>query len=132
MAKGVPADSFVDAELFRHRLDMVTHYRAQPNRLLSPLRTGAIRVSCPQVIGRLLIRRLLVPGQGWLSGRSDYIAADELFSILRQHAVRFYSDGLAATISFLSYSEDDDETLREVQDEEPPAAPLGLPAVPSL
>ena len=57
MAKGVPADSFVDAELFRNRLDMVTHYRAQPNRLLSPLCTGAIRVSRPQVIGRLLIRR---------------------------------------------------------------------------
>jgi len=57
MAKAVPADSFVDAELFRNRLDMVTHDRAQPNRLLSPLRTGAIRVSRPQVIGRLLIRR---------------------------------------------------------------------------
>ena len=65
--------------------------------------------------------------QGWLLGRSDYIAADEFFSILRQHAVRFYNDGLAATSSFLSYLEDDDETVREVQNEEPPAAPLGLP-----
>src|SRR5271157_2178391 len=57
MAKGVPADFFVDAELFRHRLDMVTHYRAQPNRLLAPLRTGTISVGRPQVIGGLLVRK---------------------------------------------------------------------------
>ena len=62
MAKGVPADSFVDAEPPGQWLDMVTHYGAQPNRLLAPLRTGTISVGRPQVIGGLLVRRLLVPG----------------------------------------------------------------------
>jgi hypothetical protein len=58
--------------------------------------------------------------QNWLTARTDYIDANEFFSILRQHAVRFYSDGLAPTASFFSYSEDSDDESDEMPDDEPP------------
>lgn len=67
--------------------------------------------------------------QGWLPARTDYIAADEFFSILRQHAVRFYSDGLAVTTSFSSYSEDDEEDLGRADVDELPAVPFRLHGV---
>jgi hypothetical protein len=56
--------------------------------------------------------------QGWLIPRADYIATNEFFSILRQHAVRFYSDGLAPTASYFDYSDDSDEEADE-SDETP-------------
>jgi hypothetical protein len=51
--------------------------------------------------------------QGWLShGRNgDYIAADDFFSILRNHAVHFYDTGMAGDEGYSEYTDEDfDET----------------------
>jgi hypothetical protein len=42
---------------------------------------------------------------GWLlpANGADYVGADPLFSILRQHGVRFYGAGVAPTSSFFTY-----------------------------
>jgi Reverse transcriptase (RNA-dependent DNA polymerase) len=45
--------------------------------------------------------------QGWLRSRSDYVAADPLFSILQRHGVRFYGDNLTEATSYYSYGENE-------------------------
>ena len=47
--------------------------------------------------------------QGWLPARSDYVGADNFFSILRDHGVRFYGAGFVPTASFFVYAEDEED-----------------------
>lgn len=61
---------------------------------------------------------------GWLPSKSDYdyVAADQFFSILQGHGVRFYGDNLAPTSSYYGYAEvdsvaDGNEELMEDDDD---------------
>jgi hypothetical protein len=50
--------------------------------------------------------------QGWLVGKTDYIATDPVFSILRKHGVRFYDSGKAVAPTSSTGYEDDEETMK--------------------
>ncbi len=46
---------------------------------------------------------------GWLTRKTDYVAADPIFSILQKHGVRFYDSGKAAPpISSTGYEDEED------------------------
>lgn len=64
--------------------------------------------------------------QGWLPSRngSDYVGADEFFSILRKHGVRFYGAGVVPTTSFFWYSEDEEIDSSKIEAGEMPAGDL--------
>jgi hypothetical protein len=44
---------------------------------------------------------------GWLPSKTDYVAVDPFFSILKAHGVRFYGTNLAKTRSYFGYGEDE-------------------------
>jgi hypothetical protein len=47
--------------------------------------------------------------QGWLSARSDYVGNDPVFTILRNHNVRFYNSGVPLlAVSATGYGDDED------------------------
>lgn len=53
-------------------------------------------------------------GQGWLPSRNgnDYVEADDFFSILRKHGVRFYGAGVVPAASFFWYSDEEVEASK--------------------
>ena len=70
--------------------------------------------------------------QGWLPSRSgnDYVGADDFFSILRAHGVRFYGAGLAPSASLFWYSDDDEIETSNVETGELTTDSLALPPGP--
>jgi Reverse transcriptase (RNA-dependent DNA polymerase) len=67
--------------------------------------------------------------QGWLPSKNgnDYVGADEFFSILRKHGVRFYGAGIATAASFFGYDDEENIDSSEIDEGE---MPLVLPALP--
>ena len=53
---------------------------------------------------------------GYLHVAANYEEATA-FSILRNHAVRFYGAGFASTASYFAYSDDEDEDDTEVNED---------------
>src|SRR6266446_4908610 len=67
VAKCMPRHLLVDSQFSSCRLNVVAHYRTQPDWLFPTLGSSAVGVGGPYIIGRLLVWGHLIPGQQIMS-----------------------------------------------------------------